>query len=48
MTRFDCIVGIITSAMSIVGALFGNNGGVYCFVVFGFIYCVLNLTYDIH
>ena len=47
MSRFDCIIGVITSAISIVGALFGSNGGVYCFVCLAFIYCLIDLIDDI-
>lgn len=47
MSMLDCVVGIIASLISIIGALLGRNGGVYCFVILALIFCVLNLIDNI-
>lgn len=44
MSTYECVIGIITSLISIIGALFGSNGGVYGFTCFAFIYCVIALS----
>lgn len=44
MSTFECVVGLITSGISIIGALLGKNGGVYAFVCIAFIYCVIDLS----
>ena len=43
MSKFECVAGLIASGISIIGALFGRNGGVYAFVCIAYVYCWIGL-----
>ena len=43
MSTFECVIGLIASGISIIGALLGSNGGVNAFVCIAFIYCLIGL-----
>jgi hypothetical protein len=47
MSMLDCVVGIIASLISIIGASLGRNGGVYCFVILALVFLVLKLIDNI-